>query len=427
MLSSLAGNNFPTITHLKESLWKDAFDDSVLDPETLLRSGAYAKVLLDITAKRLSEFDTTIVDAYGRLLSYQLLDGFNGGVGTTLSSITSLSNFTAHNVPYPVITALGAKPKECTPGPNGTTYEFTPYEFGSWDKDVSAFTQTKYLGTTMSNGKPSGILCKKNYDSLGYVFGTSSNIFPAIGCLEIPTPPDELADLFKVLIDLVTKVSSIGSSNFFALYRNPFYKYQSPTGVRNPANDVQSQKELRLVDGGMALQNNPIFPFLQPSRKINVILVNDNSADLNNFPNGSEILTTYVQSFSHGLTRMPYIPDVETFLAQGLHKRAVFFGCNAPDKVTIVWLPNRQYTFASNTATSKLIYSQEETEKMITNGVGIATQGSAADVCSPNLRSRGVIFTFPEFSLLSETSPVSSANILTCLCYSGVSALDVES
>jgi lysophospholipase len=103
--------------------------------------------------------------------------------------------------------------------------------------------------------------------------------------------------------------------------------------------------------------------------------VNGNSADAGNFPNGSELLTTYVQSFNHGYTRMPLVPSVETFISEGLNKRATFFGCNDQSKVTIVYLPNNNYTFASNTGTFQLEYPEWETDAMIANGVGIATQG----------------------------------------------------
>jgi lysophospholipase len=136
---------------------------------------------------------------------------------------------------------------------------------------------------------------------------------------------------------------------------------------------------LSLVDGGEALQNNPIFPFLQPARNISVIIVNDNSADTsNNFPNGSEILTTYVQSFNHNLTRMPFIPPVETFVSEGLNQRATFFGCNDTSKITIVYLPNYNFTFTSNTATNQYEYPKTETSAMIANGVEIASQGGDA-------------------------------------------------
>lgn len=118
---------------------------------------------------------------------------------------------------------------------------------------------------------------------------------------------------------------------------------------------------------------------LQPVREIDVLLVNDNSADSNNFPNGSEILTTYVQSFNHNLSRMPFIPSVDTFISQGLNKRATFFGCHDTSKITIVYIPNVNYTYQSNTPTAKLQYSITETDAMIANGVQMASQGGASD------------------------------------------------
>lgn len=33
-------------------------------------------------------------------------------------------------------------------------FEFTPYEFGSWDSPVGLFADIRYLGTTMMDGKP---------------------------------------------------------------------------------------------------------------------------------------------------------------------------------------------------------------------------------------------------------------------------------
>lgn len=379
MLSSLAGNNYPTITYLKETLWKQAFQDSLLDPAFLLAAGAYGEIVTSILKKDGAGFDTTLTDAWGRLLSYQLLKGPYGGVDTTLSSVAGLSNFTSHAVPFPVISSLGTKVwlGQCTPGPNATQYEFSPYEFGSWDKDVSAFTQTKYLGTTLKGGKPTSG-CTTNYDNLGYVLGTSSNLFN-----EICTPPPAINstdDLSETLTALLSKIHQVTTSDLYATYRNPFYEYISSTSTPNVANNVSAQEVLALVDGGEALQNNPIFPFLQPSRNISVILVNDNSADTsNNFPNGSEILTTYVQSKNAGLTRMPVIPSVDIFISKGLNTRATFFGCGDASKVTIVYLPNRQYSFNSGVSTGQLAYPKAETDAMIANGVVIATQGGDSE------------------------------------------------
>jgi lysophospholipase len=375
LLSSMAGNNYPTITYLKEILWKQAFQDSLADPAFLLVAIAYAEIIADVFGKEAAGYRTTLTDPWGRLLSCQLLSGPYGGVSTTLSSVSSLSSFTSYSVPFPVITSLGSKVwlGDCVPGPNATTYEFTPYEFGSWDSDVRAFTPTKYLGTPMSGGRATG-KCTTNYDNLGYILGTSSNLFNNV-CFDVPVAENSSTNLDTTLAQIINDVHELTTEDLYATYKNPFYNYISSTATPNIANNISAQENLSLVDGGEALQNNPIFPLLQPARNVSVILVNDNSNDAGGWPNGTEILTTYVQSFNHGLTRMPFIPSVETFISQGLNKRATFFGCNATDKIMIVYLPNNEYTFASNTSTYQLEYSETETDEMVANGVGIATQG----------------------------------------------------
>lgn len=376
LLSSFAGNGYPTISYLRDNLWEAAFMNSFADPEFLLAAGPYIEITEDLIAKTAAGYDTTIVDAWGRLLSYQLLQGANGGVSKTLSAISGSANFTSYDVPFPVILALGVKTfdGQCMPGPNATTYEFTPYEFGSWDNDVSAFVQTKYLGTSLKAGKPTGTLCTENFDNLGYVLGTSSNIYSE-ACEDVPQPVNSTTSLSKTLAAIVNYAHEVATQDLYALIPNPFYKYDSSTIKPNSANPVPDQKKLHLVDGGVAFQNNPIFPFLIPERNISAILVNDNSADLNNYPNGSEILTTYVQSFNQGLTRMPFIPPVQTFLDQGLNTRATFFGCDDDTKVTIVYLPNYTFSYASNTSTLQATYTANETSSIIANGVQIVSQG----------------------------------------------------
>jgi lysophospholipase len=260
---------------------------------------------------------------------------------------------------------------KCLPSDAATTYEISPFEFGSWDKEVAAFTPTQYLGTTLVAGKPTGE-CIENYDNLGYILGTSSNLFNEL-CLDAPTPSNTSDNVAQVLASYLDAIHEVTTEDEYALYQNPFYEYSASTGV-------SAQDTLHLVDGGEAMQNNPIFPFLQPDRNISVILVNDNSADTsNNFPNGSEILQTYQQAQSRGYTRMPYIPPASTFVSEGLNKRATFFGCDDDSVATIVYLPNTNYTYASNVATSDLQYSKSATAGIIANGVQIASQDGDAN------------------------------------------------
>lgn len=386
LLSSIAGNNYPTITSLRDNLWTQAFADSLLVPDNLLVASAYADIESDLVAKQEAGFSPTLTDPWGRLLSYQLLYGPDGGVDRTLSSVQTLSNFTSYAVPFPIILALGVKTFEgqCLPGPNATTYEFSPYEFGSWDSDVSAFVQTTYLGTDMSDGQPAqtgASACIVNYDNLGYVLGTSSNLFNELdSCAQSLNASNSTTlitnDLAEMLAQIQNRSQPLGFRDEYAVYPNPFYNYNSSTSVPNEADPVWAQETLTLVDGGEALQNNPIWPFLQPARGVDVLIVNDNSADTSlNFPNGSEILTTYVQSFNHNLTLMPPIPSVSTFVSEGLNKRATFFGCNETDKLTIVYLPNVNITYPSNQPTAKIQYTPSETDGMIGNGLAMANQG----------------------------------------------------
>ena len=283
LLSSFAGNNYPTISSLRDGLWENAFQDSLAIPGNLLTAGAaYAQISADIASKSAAGFAPTLTDPWGRLLSYQLLYGNDGGVTDTLSGLTALSNFTSYNVPYPIITSLGVKTfqGECLPGPNATQYELHPYEFGSWDSGVDAFTQTAYLGTNLNNGQSNGT-CITNYDNLGYVLGTSSNLFNE-ACAPVPpinssTLNSNFTALAEALSALVNQVHAVGTREEYAVYPNPFKNYK-------PSTLVSGQAELDLVDGGEALQNNPIWPLLH--RAVDVIIVNDNSADTsNNFPN----------------------------------------------------------------------------------------------------------------------------------------------
>lgn len=152
---------------------------------------------------------------------------------------------------------------------------------------------------------------------------------------------------------------------------------------------------------------------LHPSRAIDVLLVNDNSADTaQNFPNGSEILTIYVQSVSANLTRMPYIPSVETFIAQVLATKPTFFGCNDTSKITIIYLPTKQFSFNSGTATMKLSYKLSETDAMIANGAATAANGGNDTMWATCLG----------YGIMQKSPGQMPAGCTTCLqqyCYNG--------
>ena len=140
---------------------------------------------------------------------------------------------------------------------------------------------------------------------------------------------------------------------------------------------MSADQDLLLLDGGFSDQVNPIWPFIVDSRAVDVLVVNDNSADTeDNFPNGTSIHQTYVQAQVAGLRKMPFIPEAAVFVEQGLNTRATFFGCDEEDTTLMVYLPNKEYSFDSGTATAKIVYSKEETRGMIANGVQVGDQNA---------------------------------------------------
>lgn len=251
LLSSITGNNWPTVSSLKTGLWETAFQDSFLDPGGAAVVIDDVQIINDIVAKNDAGFPVTLTDPWGRLLSYQLLYGTDGGVADRFSGLTSLSSFTSHSVAYPIITSIEVTPGQCIPADSNPQMEMHPYEWGSWDSGIAAFTQTAYLGSSLVGGTPvvSGN-CIQNYDNLGYILGTSSNLFSET-CIAAPST-NSSNTLIAELEAFLTIVDAGVFRDEFAVYPNPFYGY---TG--SPL--VSGQTELYLVDGGLSNQNNPIW------------------------------------------------------------------------------------------------------------------------------------------------------------------------
>ncbi|KAG9245615.1 lysophospholipase [Calycina marina] len=310
-----------------------------------------------------------------------------------MSAVTSQPSFMLRNVPYPIITAqaVDLSGTVCAPPVNASHYEFTPYEFGSWDPTIGAFTPTKYLGSSLSAGKPvSTNSCITNYDNLGFVIGTSSALLndPGIGTDEVydatfanfctipdatvSTDPDDIAvnaGIAQVLA--IPNVELLSVADLYAPWPNPFYNLTS-------APQVSDSETLSMVDGGESGQVNPIVPMLLPSRQLDVIIVNDNTDGTDNFPSGQELVNTYEQAKVAGLTRMPYVPPFEYFAAHNLTSHPNFFGCQNDSVATIIWVPNAALTpIGGNTSTNKIQYSEAETVAMVANGAAVMSQNNS--------------------------------------------------
>jgi len=385
-VSALAGNNYPTITSIVRK-WYVAFQNTIFLPAGVTAGEAYTRVAIDIAAKELAGFPTTLSDVYGRLLSYQLFNGANGGVGTTLSGITADSNFSSHNAPYPIITALGVRPDRleqglwmCINGFNDSVqYEFHPYESGSWDSNVRAFTPTRYLGSPLNDGVPlSSSACMTGYDNLGFLAAASSNVFNFF-CASIPAVNylmgGVFGDLLNTCIAMLGVLQTTTYYDEYAVLPNPWFN-----STLVPAS-LSTAQDLYLLDGSQGDasvtvgQTVPLWPLIQPERAVDVIIANDNSADTpDNWPNGSSVYDTYRKAEAAGLRRMPFIPSPDVFVSQGLNKRPVFFGCRDPSAATIIYLPNVNYTYQSNFPTFELAYNSSQVTGMVGNGNAMVTQ-----------------------------------------------------
>lgn len=367
-LSSLAGNNWPTVSSLKTGLWEAAFQESLFLPGGVTAAANDVLITNDIVAKSAAGFPVTLTDPWGRLLSYQLLYGTDGGVADRLSGLTGLSSFTSHDVPYPIITSIEVAYGQCTPADNAPQMEMHPYEWGSWDSGIAAFTQTAYLGTSLTDGQPTVPgSCIQNYDNLGYILGTSSNLFNE-ACIMSPSA-NSSNTVIAELEAFLTEVQAGTFRDEFAVYPNPFFGYPS-------SSLVSSEPELYIVDGGESNQNNPIWPFIQPARanNISVLIVNDNSADTSdNFPNGTEIYHTYLQASARGLTQvrtdtnfaLPIIFHVaaNTFYSDAGHSLSFNFRVRRTQQAShLLWLQQQQHAHDHLLAECELHISEQSAD-----------------------------------------------------------------
>ncbi|KAH7379970.1 lysophospholipase [Cadophora sp. MPI-SDFR-AT-0126] len=391
LLSSIIANNYATITSLFNSSWKTALANGLFNPLGS-QTTVYNTINNDLLLKEAQGFRGTIADAWSRLISYVILPGANGGVDNLLSQVTTKSNFQTFSGPYPIILAqhVDLSGTSCLPPSDAPFWEFTPFETGSWDSRIASFTPTKYLGTSLSGGKPTTAgKCTTAYENLGFVAGTSSSLFqdPGIG-FNVSEPLlanfCQLTESVNVSDTAAATNAAVGAlpgvipaiqftqiSDLFAAWPNPFYNLSS-------APLVKSQATLSMVDGGESGQINPIFPMLLPQRNISVIIVSDNTDGNNNYPSGKEMHATYLAAQAAGLTKMPFVPESSVLLAANKTSGPVFFGCGDKTKATVVWMPNYSATPAGgNVDTSRMQYDDAANQQVVTNGAAVMSQNNS--------------------------------------------------
>ncbi|KAM7222887.1 putative lysophospholipase catalytic domain containing protein [Rhypophila decipiens] len=389
LVGSIFANNFSSVEALRNGLSPDTdvwnFTNSIFagpGESFLQKTGYWFDIVEQVGDKADAGFETSITDYWGRALSYQLINAPEGGPAYTFSSIAEVDHFKNAETPFPILVADGRAPGERIISLNTTVFEFNPYEMGSFDPTVFAFVPTKYLASNFSNGViPKDGSCVNGFDQLGFVMGTSSSLFNQFLLQNISAADTKIPAIVVSAIEKILASISNDNNDIAQYTPNPFYKY-------NPsANPSAESPELSLVDGGEDLQNIPLHPLIQPTRKVDVIFAIDSSADTPyNWPNGTALRASYDRSLLSDIangTLFPPVPDANTFINSRLNQRPTFFGCDVRNFTSgngapplLIYIPNAPYSAYSNVSTFTPEYTSSERNNIIQNGYNVATMGN---------------------------------------------------
>lgn len=377
LVGSIYANNFSTVEKLQmgssnSSVWQ--FQNSIFEgPDgqytRIIDTAEYIKTIKNnVQSKQKAGFNISVTDFWGRALSFQLVDAKDGGPSHTFSSISLQPDFQDGLIPFPILVAINRKPGNNVVSINSTVVEMNPYELGSWDSRAAVFAPMTYVGSDFISGSvPVGGKCVQGFDQVGFIMGTSSTLFNQI-IMRIGGGVPQF--LREAVLDLSN------SDNDVAQYQpNPFYGFDSSV------NENSESSEIPLVDGGEDGQNIPLWPLLQPERRVDVIFAIDSSADTSdNWPNGTSLVATYERSLDKTISNdisFPPVPDQNTFVNLGLNKSPTFFGCNASNTTNetplIIYIPNSNYITHSNVSTFQAKYDKNQRDLIIRNGYDVAT------------------------------------------------------
>lgn len=181
----------------------------------------YDALEADVQSKREAGFNVSVTDIWARALSYHFapgttLDNFYDsdpahGAGILWSDITNTSAFQSHSMPFPIVVAdiyeeLEERPASTTViSLANTVFEFSPFEFGSYDPMLQAFVPMKLVGTEMKSGTPvDQNQCVNDFEQFSFIIGTSSSLFNAIlGNNPTADAGSDFTEVVKFLLDAV--------------------------------------------------------------------------------------------------------------------------------------------------------------------------------------------------------------------------------
>ncbi|OWB76275.1 hypothetical protein B5S32_g425 [[Candida] boidinii] len=380
----------------KTSIWN--LEDGVIPTDLTIWEG----ILAEANQKKQEGYELSVIDLYGLLIGRAIFtDLENQGAGLTWSSLREIEKIQSFDMPYPIILALGTSisitENDTYDSNDVALFEVSPFEFGSWQNSVNAFTDIKHIASKVVNGIPvDDNNCTVGFDSAPYLIGSSSDIFTALGDLTTANLSTTFSGIPTSYLTLIQQILGNLNSNstelaYSIVQPNPFYEneYSEEEGIYDG-------ETMLLVDGGWSGEGVPLDPFIQPSREIDVVVIFDNDGDSNDsWPLGATLFETEerVLHYNQDLKFYDLPSSIEEFVELGLNKRPVFFGCNGDDLLShsygdedddsddfahmlplLIYFPNSYMTFSSNTSTLQLEYTNEERNAMIQNGFEVATR-----------------------------------------------------
>ncbi|OAV98211.1 hypothetical protein PTTG_25705 [Puccinia triticina 1-1 BBBD Race 1] len=374
LLGSWATSNFPRVSTLN---WRLDEENDLWDWNVAKH---FLKVYKIVKKKTQAGFPTSVVDAWAILLNRHFINDPSNkdpktGQAVLWSSIRQTSGYKERSAPFVMAIATSRPEKKTAFTPETPIYEFTPEEFGVWHPYLNVSIPIDYLGSPPEAYKsPSTSSCVKGFDNAGFVMGLSSNIYSAADDPNINYLPSFIRVLDKVVDD----------DSWEGKVPNTFQGLGKDGKFQDANRDM-----LLIADCGLIMENVPLFPFLQPSRKVDVIFAVDSSADglqpsdpsQYGYPNGTALFTIYSKTLQPDFKGypMPKIPNPYdgSFSKAGYHERPTFFGCDAGTKTPlIIYLPNYYMVGKTNVPTKETTYSKERLEEFFENGLAIASQNA---------------------------------------------------
>ncbi|KAG0139359.1 hypothetical protein CROQUDRAFT_666628 [Cronartium quercuum f. sp. fusiforme G11] len=377
LLGSWATSDFPRLTTLNQTLWGLTEHNDLWDWNIAKHYGGVAHVIRE---KKKAHFRISIADVWGRILSRHFINDKSRGVRrqgqrVLWSSIRSTPDYKNQTFPY-IIALTISRPGTRKPLTlSSPIYEYSPDDWSVWHPSLNATMPIDYLGSSPDALQRKSKACVRGFENAGFILGMSSNIF---SLLDGPGKKSLLVRAINIFLD---------SSDYEGKVPNTFKGLgKSSKSKAGPFPDTDFNTIL-MSDAGLASETIPLFPLLQPSRRVDAIIAVDSTADNSDladtsaiaYPNGTSLYMTYLKTKLPGFTgyKFPKIPNGidGTFEKLGYTKRPTFFGCHDTGSTPIViYLPNYYVTAKTDIPSTRLTYTGQQIDGFFDNGFHIATQ-----------------------------------------------------